>query len=171
MAVSAAAVVLVSSASFAASPKPVTVKMTTTDGKDAGTITLSEKKGAVDFKLDLMNLPPGEHGIHVHQTAKCEAPDFKTAGGHFNPTGKKHGIKNPDGPHEGDVPENLTVKPDGTLKTSFVMKTVSLDPAAPNSLFLNGGTAIVIHAQADDMATDPSGNSGARIACGTITTM
>lgn len=166
IAVSAAALMLPTA--LLAAPK-VTVKLMTSDGKDAGTATLEQKKNEVAFKLNLKNLPPGQHGIHIHQTAKCDAPDFKTAGGHFNPSNKKHGIKNPEGPHEGDVPLNLTVDAKGTDKVSFAMKSVSLNPTAPNSLFTGGGTAILIHADADDMMTDPAGKAGARIACGVIT--
>jgi Cu-Zn family superoxide dismutase len=165
IAVSAAALLL--PAALHAAPK-VTVKLTTADGKDAGTATLEQKKGEVAFKLDLKNLPPGQHGIHIHQTAKCDPPDFKTAGAHLNPSMKKHGVKNPEGPHEGDVPLNLTVDAKGEDKVSFAMKSVSLEPTAPNSLLANGGTAIVIHADADDMMTDPAGKAGARIACGVI---
>ncbi len=120
-------------------------------------------------KLDLKALPPGEHGIHVHQNAKCEAPDFKTAGGHFNPDQKKHGINNPEGHHNGDIPINLTVKADGTDKISVKVPGISLDPSSPNSVFANGGTSLMIHEKADDMMTDPAGNAGARIACGVIT--
>lgn len=149
-------------------PKEVKVTLKTADGKDAGMATLSQKKDGVEVKVALENLPPGDHAIHVHQTAKCDPPDFKTAGGHFNPAGKKHGIKNPDGHHNGDLPLNLTVGADGKVKKSFMAPDVTLDPSAPNSVFANGGTALVVHEKADDMMTDPAGNAGARIACGVI---
>ncbi len=122
--------------------------------------------GGVSVALDLKNLTPGEHAIHVHAVAKCDAP-FTSVGGHFNPDMKKHGLENPDGPHAGDM-SNFTVAANGTVKTTVTDPHVSLGMGV-NSVFTNGGTALVVHAKADDMKTDPAGNAGDRIACGTIT--
>lgn len=137
-------------------------------GKDVGMAMLSEAKGGgVSIDIDFKGLPPGEHALHFHQTAKCEAPGFTTAAGHFNPAMKKHGAQNPEGPHAGDM-ANFTVAANGTAKTTIVNKNVTLGAGA-NSLFTDGGTALMIHAAADDMKSDPAGNAGARIACGTVT--
>ena len=147
---------------------PLKVEMKNAKGESVGVATITEKKGAgVEIALDLKGLPAGEHALHFHMTPKCEGPDFTSAGGHFNPTAKKHGMQNPEGPHAGDM-SNFTVTAAGTAKTTVSDANVTLGAGA-NSLFANGGTALMVHAAADDMKSDPAGNAGARIACGVIT--
>jgi Cu-Zn family superoxide dismutase len=160
--------VLLALSASAARKKGIEVDFKTSQGQDAGTATLTPDGSKVKVQLNLMNLPEGEHALHVHQNAKCDGPDFKTAGAHFNPDNKEHGTKNPKGAHAGDMPLNLQVMADGTDHVSFVTDSISLKKDAKNSVFANGGTAFVIHAKADDMMTDPTGNAGDRIACGVI---
>jgi superoxide dismutase, Cu-Zn family len=118
--------------------------------------------------VKLENIPAGDHGVHVHEHAVCDAPDFKAAGGHFNPSGKHHGFQNPEGHHNGDTPGNVTVGENHKGQASFVLTDVSMDPNLPNSIFANGGTSVVVHEHADDEKTDPAGNAGNRIACGVV---
>src|SRR6267142_1721085 len=131
-----------------------------------GTATLSEVPAGVRVTLRVSGLRPGEHGFHIHAVGKCEPLDFMSAGPHFNPYGKHHGLANPAGPHAGDF-RNLKVGADGTGSLDMIDSLVTLKEG-PSSLFGPGGTSLIIHADPDDEKTDPAGNSGARIACGVI---
>jgi Cu-Zn family superoxide dismutase len=136
-------------------------------GQKVGEAKLTETPQGVKIDLTVEKLPPGVHAFHIHEKGACHGPDFMSAGGHFNPFGKKHGLKNPQGPHAGDLP-NITVGPDGRGSASVVANLVTLKEGK-NSLLGPGGTSLMIHEKADDDMTDPAGNAGARIACGPIT--
>jgi Cu-Zn family superoxide dismutase len=121
----------------------------------------------VTIKLQVSKLPAGRHGIHIHAVGRCDTPAFTSAGPHFNPFGKKHGARNPEGPHAGDL-GNITAGSDGTATAEFRDELITLRPDDNNSLLQPLGTSIVIHADPDDEISDPAGNSGNRIACGVI---
>lgn len=132
-----------------------------------GEISLTESQKGVELTAIINSIMPGVHGIHLHAVGTCDAPNFESAGAHFNPTHKQHGVDNPLGPHVGDLP-NITADQTGEVQLNFVTADFTLKKGETTSIFDADGTAIVIHEQADDYKTDPAGNSGARIACGVI---
>jgi len=127
-----------------------------------------DKNGLVHVDIATISLPTGTHGIHFHEVGRCEggATAFSTAGGHYNPMGLEHGLQNPRGPHAGDNP-NIVIPAGGVGAVSFTTNRVTLTPG-PTTLLDSDGSALVIHANADDQVTNPSGNSGGRIACGVV---
>ncbi|WNO54311.1 superoxide dismutase family protein [Stakelama saccharophila] len=138
-----------------------TARLMTADGADVGTATATALSGGgVRVAVNAHDLPPGAHGAHIHAVGRCDAPDFTSAGGHWNPTGSQHGVQNPAGPHAGDMP-NLLIGTNGEGSLA-----VNLPAGTYNGLMDADGAAMVIHSGPDDMRTDPSGNSGSRIACG-----
>jgi Cu-Zn family superoxide dismutase len=139
------------------------------DGKLVGTAALSETTEGVIIVVQVSGLAPGYHGFHIHETGSCLEPDFKSAGGHFNPFGKEHGRRNPQGPHAGDLP-NLLVDPLGQAVVVVSAPLVTLGSGV-NSLFKSGGTAFVIHSGPDDHLSQPTGSAGGRAACGRILPM
>ncbi|GGH15189.1 superoxide dismutase family protein [Paenibacillus segetis] len=150
-----------------AAVKPITSDIINEKGAKIGTATFTQLAKGVQIDVSASGLKPGLHGIHIHETGKCEIPDFKSAGAHFNPTVKQHGYDSPKGEHAGDL-SNLVAGADGKAQAQFVLTTVTLQKDVPNSLLKSGGTALIIHEDPDDMHTDPAGNSGNRIGCAII---
>lgn len=148
-------------------PKKLDVKMFNADGDSLGTIKVEEQAKGLKLKVDLEGLEPGVHGIHIHSAGKCKAPDFKSAGNHYNPDDKEHGLLHPKGAHAGDLP-NLIVKDSGNVKATLTAKDVTLRKGK-TTLFTQKGTSIIVNQNQDDGMTQPAGDSGKRIACGVIT--
>lgn len=145
-----------------AAPASTEVKMIDSQNKPVGTAKLTETAHGVLISVDLHGLKPGVHAIHIHETAKCEPPAFKTAGGHDNPGHKQHGFMSAEGPHAGDLP-NLDVPKSGSVKAELIASDEKLD-----DLFAGDGSALVIHAKNDDYKSQPAGDAGDRVACGVI---
>lgn len=141
--------------------------MRSASGERYGTVTLERSAAGVRLDGALTGVPAGVHGIHFHHVGRCDPPDFESAGPHINPTAAAHGLENPRGPHAGDLP-NVTANSAGQMIVDVATSRVTLDSDARFGVFDDDGTALVIHANRDDQRTDPSGNSGARIACGVV---
>lgn len=157
---------LASAAATTATAQSAKVALKNAAGADVGTIAMTEGPHGVLLRVAVKGLTPGEHAFHVHAVGKCEPP-FTSAGGHFNPGGKKHGMMAADGQHAGDMP-NLIVPASGELQADIVNAAITLEKGKPNSLYQANGTAFVIHAGPDDYKSDPAGNAGDRIACGVV---
>jgi Cu-Zn family superoxide dismutase len=138
-------------------------ELRTAAGARVGEVRLAQTSAGLSVQVDATGMPPGQHGVHVHMVGRCDPPEFTTAGGHWNPASRQHGLDNPAGPHGGDLP-NLIIAGDGTGRLRATLPAGTL--RGDTGLFDADGAAFVVHAAADDLRTDPSGNSGGRIACG-----
>jgi superoxide dismutase, Cu-Zn family len=143
------------------------VELVDRNGQRVGGARLEDTAQGVRISIRVTGLSEGEHGLHFHEAGRCDPPDFQSAGGHFAPHGRQHGFENPAGPHAGDLP-NLRANAQGVADTSFVAAAVRLNATQAEGLLRQGGTALVVHARRDDYRTDPSGDSGDRIACGVV---
>lgn len=159
--VSAAILALGAATAGAQQKATATAELKNADGQSVGQVRLKETPHGLIVTAEVTGLPEGPHGFHIHAVGECEPP-FKSAGGHFNPDDHKHGMENPEGMHAGDLP-NLAVPPSGEATVEHFAEGLALD-----ALFDDDGSAVVIHANADDYATDPAGNAGDRIACGVV---
>jgi len=153
--------------SFAAQAQTAKASLKDATGKDVGTVQLVQTPHGVLLRMSLKGVASGEHAFHIHAVGKCEAP-FTSAGGHFNPASRKHGMEAADGAHAGDMP-NLFIPANGELRIDVANHMITLAKGQPNSVFDADGSAIIIHAGPDDYKTDPAGNAGDRIVCGVIT--
>ncbi len=149
-----------------ATSNAATAELEDNEGERVGTAEFVEGPDGVEITVQVQGLPPGEKGIHIHETGDISSSDFESAGDHFNPTDAQHGLDNPEGPHAGDL-ENIVVGEDGSATYSTVNERITLS-GGERSVFDEDGSAIVIHSEADDQQTDPSGESGDRIAAGVI---
>lgn len=159
-------VLMIGSACNSQVRSPLEIEMYNAAGDSLGTATLSEQPDGVQIKLKLEGLTPGFHAIHVHEFPECDGPDFKSAGNHYNPDSKKHGLMHPEGPHLGDL-QNIEVEGDGTVDAEIMANKATLKDDK-YSLLTGGGTSLIIHAGQDDGVSQPAGNAGERIACGKI---
>jgi Cu-Zn family superoxide dismutase len=147
-------------------PGTATAELQNAEGRVVGNATLTEVSGGVRILVEVRGLPSGDKAVHIHEVGQCDPPGFTSAGAHFNPTQRQHGLQNPLGPHAGDLP-NIQVDGDGNGRLETMNERVTL-ASGPTSLFDGDGSALVVHGAPDDFKTDPTGNSGARIACGVI---
>lgn len=152
---------------LAQSSQTATADFQNAEGNSIGSAVLTQTPAGVLIEVDVTDLPAGEHGFHIHETGTCDPEtDFESAGGHYAPNDRNHGFKDEQGPHAGDMP-NQFVQDDGVLSADIINPNVTLGSGTGN-LFDDDGSAIVIHANADDYTSQPSGDAGARLACAVI---
>jgi Cu-Zn family superoxide dismutase len=164
--ISSTAAIALALATLSAAAQIATAPLKGADGKEVGSVNLMQTSQGVLINIAVKGMPPGEHAFHVHAVGKCEPP-FTSAGGHFNPGSKKHGMMSPEGQHAGDMP-NLHIPQSGDLTVEVLNVNITLEKGKPNSVFDTDGSAVIIHAGSDDYKTDPTGDAGGRIACGVI---